>query len=131
MIKIHGKNYIEVKDRIRSLIKEKKQYSIRTEILEISTDRVVMKATLRIQEGDQIREYMGHAFEERNSSHINKTSYVENCETSAIGRACAAAGYGIEDAYASANEVVQAKSQQSNYRQNTYVKEGVSNGSRY
>jgi hypothetical protein len=48
----------------------------------------------------------GHAHEDRTSSMINKTSYVENCETSCpFGRALAALGIGIETSIASANEV--------------------------
>ena len=55
----------------------------------------------------------GHAHEERASSHINKTSYVENCETSAIGRALAMMGIGIDTSIASANEVNDAIAKQS------------------
>ena len=54
----------------------------------------------------------GHAHEERSSSHINKTSYVENCETSAIGRALAMMGIGIDTSIASANEVNDAIAKQ-------------------
>jgi hypothetical protein len=46
------------------------------------------------------------------SSNINKTSYVENCETSAIGRALAMLGIGIDTSIASANEVSDAISKQ-------------------
>ena len=47
----------------------------------------------------------GHAHETKNSSYINKTSHVENCETSAWGRALANFGIGIDSSVASANEV--------------------------
>ena len=47
----------------------------------------------------------GHAHEEKSSSFINKTSYVENCETSSWGRALANFGIGIDSSVASANEV--------------------------
>jgi hypothetical protein len=46
------------------------------------------------------------------SSNINKTSYVENCETSAIGRALAMLGIGIDTSIASANEVSDAIAKQ-------------------
>ena len=46
------------------------------------------------------------------SSNINKTSYVENCETSAIGRALAMLGIGIDTSIASANEVADAIAKQ-------------------
>jgi len=54
----------------------------------------------------------GHAHETQGSSNINKTSYVENCETSAIGRALAMLGIGIDTSIASANEVEEAISHQ-------------------
>jgi hypothetical protein len=54
----------------------------------------------------------GHAYEKENSSFINKTSYIENCETSAIGRALGMAGFGIDTSIASAEEVENAILQQ-------------------
>lgn len=50
----------------------------------------------------------GTAFEVQNASYINKTSYLENCETSAIGRALGFAGFGLDVAIASAEEMVNA-----------------------
>ena len=47
----------------------------------------------------------GHAYETRNAGMVNKTSYVENCETSAVGRALAFLGIGAEDSIASYEEV--------------------------
>ena len=75
-----------------------------------------MKATLLITKGastkvDNIHTYVGHAFERANSSFINKTSHVENCETSAIGRALASAGYAGGE-FCSADELVTAVSNQ-------------------
>jgi deoxycytidylate deaminase len=53
----------------------------------------------------------GHAEEKRKASQINSTSALENCETSAIGRALAGAGFGGSE-FASANEVQNAIQQQ-------------------
>lgn len=50
----------------------------------------------------------GTAYEKENSTFINKTSYIENCETSAIGRALAMMGIGIDKSVASAEEVANA-----------------------
>ena len=50
----------------------------------------------------------GHAYEKEDSSFINKTSYIENCETSAVGRALGMAGFGIDVSVASAEEVANA-----------------------
>ena len=54
----------------------------------------------------------GHAHEVKSASNINKTSFVENCETSAIGRALAMMGIGIDVSIASANEVKDAIAKQ-------------------
>ena len=51
-----------------------------------------------------------------NSSFINKTSYIENCETSAVGRALGMAGIGIDTAVASAEEVQNAINNQNKPR---------------
>jgi hypothetical protein len=54
----------------------------------------------------------GHAHEVKGSSNINKTSHIENCETSAVGRALAMLGIGIDTSIASANEVETAIAKQ-------------------
>ena len=51
---------------------------------------------------------VGTAYEKEDSSFINKTSYIENCETSAVGRALGMAGFGIDVSVASAEEVQNA-----------------------
>jgi uncharacterized protein (DUF3820 family) len=51
---------------------------------------------------------IGTAYEKEDSSFINKTSYIENCETSAVGRALGMAGFGIDVSVASAEEVQNA-----------------------
>jgi hypothetical protein len=53
-----------------------------------------------------------HAYEKEGSSFINKTSYIENCETSAVGRALGIYGIGIDTSLASADEVANAVTQQ-------------------
>ena len=59
---------------------------------------------------------VGHAHEVKTASNINKTSYVENCETSAVGRALAMLGIGIDVSIASANEVQDAIAKQDSSR---------------
>lgn len=54
----------------------------------------------------------GHAYEKENSTFINKTSYIENCETSSIGRALGMLGIGIDTSIASFEEVANAIQQQ-------------------
>ena len=54
----------------------------------------------------------GTAYEKESSSFINQTSYIENCETSAVGRALGMAGFGIDTSIASAEEVQNAMANQ-------------------
>jgi hypothetical protein len=61
-----------------------------------------MKASVYDEDGKIIA--VGHA-SERREGNINKTSYVENCETSAIGRALGLMGIGLTDDIASADEI--------------------------
>ena len=51
---------------------------------------------------------VGHAYEKEGSTFINKTSYIENCETSSVGRALGMAGFGIDTSIASFEEVSNA-----------------------
>ena len=54
----------------------------------------------------------GHAYEQEGSTYINKTSALENCETSAVGRALALAGFEIKKSIASKEEVEAAQEKQ-------------------
>ena len=110
---IRGKQYVEVNERIKFFRQEEeyKNWTISTEFTALDSEMCVCKAI--IADTTQRVIAVGHAHEERASSHINKTSYVENCETSAIGRALAMMGIGIDTSIASANEVNDAIAKQS------------------
>ncbi len=56
----------------------------------------------------------GHAYEKETSSFINKTSFIENCETSAVGRALGMLGIGIDTSVCSAEELQNAIDNQRN-----------------
>ena len=105
-VDIKGKNYSIVAARIQGFRKLIPDGSIKTEIVSIDDSRVVMTATVADAEGRVLA--TGTAFEEKGSSYINKTSYVENCETSAVGRALAMLGIGSEENLCSADELVNA-----------------------
>lgn len=85
---------------------------ITTEIIHMAEDVVVMKATVTDGDGNVLS--TGLAREEKDSSFINKTSFIENCETSAVGRALGFLGIGIAESLASAEEVANAMTQQNN-----------------
>ena len=109
---IRGKQYVEVNERIKFFRQEDeyKNWTISTEFTALDSEMCVCKCI--IADTSQRVVATGHAHEERSSSHINKTSYVENCETSAIGRALAMMGIGIDTSIASANEVQDAIAKQ-------------------
>ena len=85
---------------------------ITTDILNINDDSVLVKAFVgSICGGVPVIHATGHAHERFDDGMINKTSAIENCETSAVGRALAMAGYG-GDELCSADELVRALEQQ-------------------
>ena len=109
IVKIHNKNYKTVALRVNEFHKEKTEnMRINTELVFHDDVRVVMKAL--VYDSDVVVG-TGYGEEFRDSSKINKTSAMENAETSAIGRALACIGLGGEE-YASADEVIRAISQQ-------------------
>ena len=109
-IDVKGKNYVEVNQRIKGFRMLYPEGSIQTEILSNENGVVLMKASIIDDKGVLLG--TGHALEKESSSYINKTSYIENCETSAIGRALGLLGYGIDEEFASADELVLALAQQ-------------------
>lgn len=110
IVNIRGKEYKTVAKRVDEFRKENKQeLGIQTSLVSIDERTVVIKAEIINKEGFVIA--TGYAEENRQSSTINKTSALENCETSAIGRALANFGLAGGE-YASADEVAQAISRQ-------------------
>lgn len=109
-VNIHGKEYKTVASRVQAFRETVGlEWAIVTEIIDRDGDEVVMKATIQTLDGRVVA--TGHAEEKRTSSQINRTSALENAETSAIGRALAAFGLAGTE-YASADEVAQAITQQ-------------------
>lgn len=125
-IKIHGKDYVLVNDRIKEFTTNPKynDYGLETnktldEWFEytdkktgeiIQDNRVEFKCIITNASGKTVSN--GTARELMSSSYINKTSHIENCETSAVGRALGFLGIGIDTSIASANEVINAVNNQ-------------------
>ncbi len=86
------------------------QGSIETELISNENGVCIFKALVKNEEGNMLGS--GTAYEKEGSSFINKTSYIENCETSAVGRALGMAGFGIDTSVASFEEVANAVQQQ-------------------
>ena len=118
---IRGKKYVEVNERIKFLRQEERlrDWTIATDFPMLDSESCVCKCTIADIDGRVVA--TGHAHEERGSSNINKTSYVENCETSAVGRALAMLGIGIDASIASANEVEEAIAKQQELVDNPQV----------
>jgi hypothetical protein len=110
---IKGKEYAEVNQRIKAFRMIYPGGTIETEMLSNENGTCIFKA--KVFKNDEIGSVLlgtGTAYEKENSSFINKTSYIENCETSAVGRALGMAGFGIDTSVASAEEVANAIQQQ-------------------
>lgn len=122
---IKGKDYAEVNQRIKAFRMVYPQGTIKTEMLSHDNGVVVFRASIYIPEYEEEAKAngvvlvnntrliaTGTAYEKEGSTFINKTSYIENCETSAVGRALGMAGFGIDTSIASAEEVQNAMANQ-------------------
>ena len=106
---IKGKDYAEVNQRIKAFRMVYPDGFINTEMVSNENGVCVFRALVGYYTDDGINWLgTGTAYEKENSTFINKTSYIENCETSAVGRALGMCGFGIDVAVSSAEEVQNA-----------------------
>ncbi len=99
---IKGKDYIEVNQRILGFRQLYPNGSIETEIINMQDGIVTIKAI--VKDNEKILA-TGHAQEKEGNSFINKVSYIENCETSAVGRALGILGIGTDTSVRSFEEM--------------------------
>ena len=129
-INIHGKEYVLVNERLDEFLSENPKATIETVLAK--QDTIMDTAT-----GDPCNQYVvhakiipnpleepevyytGYAEERDNNGFINKTSALENAETSALGRALAFAGYGSAQSIASGEEILRAKQVQKEFQPTT------------
>lgn len=116
---IKGKDYAEVNQRIKAFRMLFPEGYIETKLISDEGGKCVFKAevgfwVLTSSDSSPFKCILGTgtAYENEGSSFINSTSYIENCETSAVGRALAMLGIGIDISVASAEEVGNAIKQQ-------------------
>ena len=111
---IKGKEYAEVNQRIKAFRMVYPTGTIFTELISNENGVCIFKASVGFikEDGSDAILGTGTAYEKEGSSFINKTSYIENCETSAVGRALGMAGFGIDTSVASFEEVANAIQQQ-------------------
>lgn|GEM_PF-1532932 len=107
---IKGKEYVEVNTRLKYFREKFAGYGLVSEIIKLDDKVAIIKAIVINDKGVVVAQ--GLAREVNGDGMVNKTSYVENCETSAWGRALANFGIGIDNSVASADEVEQAIKQQ-------------------
>jgi hypothetical protein len=86
-------DYEPVEVRLEKFIKDYPAFRIATELEVVEKDRYIVKAYLFKDVGDGVAWATGYAEETVSQRGVNQTSALENCETSAIGRALANAGY--------------------------------------
>ncbi len=111
---IRGKDYAEVNQRVKAFRTLFPEGFITTDILFHENGLCVIKATVGYYADEKSMILAtGTAYEKEGSSQINRTSYIENCETSAVGRALGMAGFGIDTSIASADDMNNALLQQS------------------
>lgn len=115
-INIKGKEYVTVNERLKEFRNVFKDYSLVSEIIELGADFCTMKSTIIDDKG--IVRATGYAREVIAKSPINKFAFVENCETSAMGRALGNFGIGIDEAVCTADELLMKLSQDQKLKEN-------------
>lgn len=108
---IKGKMYAPVNERVLAFRKVFPVGKISTEIIEQTENSITMKTTV---ESDGNILGTGYASEVKKGL-VNSTSMIENCETSAVGRALGMCGFGVDSGIASQEEVEKAKEMEKDY----------------
>lgn len=113
--KFNLEDYDMVKDRIDAYVEEHPDYRVETEVVFTSkpnADVAIVKASIYKDRNDQLERVphgTGIAEETRDAGFVNKTSHVENAETSAIGRALANVAFKMSDKRPSKEEMEKVK----------------------
>jgi hypothetical protein len=118
-------DYEPVEVRLEKFWKEYADGRIETELLEASKDRFIVMARLYRTEADAKAWTSGIAEETVASRGVNQTSALENCETSAIGRALANAGYATKGKRPSQQEMQKVVKANQEYIKPTYGAPGT------
>lgn len=108
LIKVGNKSngYVEVNERIKAFRKVYPEGFILTDMVSNQDGVCVFRSEVGYYIADiKVVLGTGTAYENEGSTFINKTSFIENCETSSVGRALGMAGFGIDDDVASAEEI--------------------------
>lgn len=127
-IDIKGKQYVLVSDRVIAFNDTYKNGVIQTKLLSsFDADMVVMMAKVIPDMDKPERYFTGYSQATWGDGMVNKTAALENCETSAVGRALGFMGIGVLDSIASADEVKKAQTQPA-YSAKTVTKQQTPTG---
>jgi hypothetical protein len=108
-ISIQGKKYVLVSDRVSYFNETYPNGMIQTHIISNSDGKVVIQAMVTPDVAVAERYFIGHSQADEKQGMVNKTAAIENCETSAVGRALALMGIGVIDSIASVDELKKAQ----------------------
>ena len=100
-------DYVPVAERLERFYERFPDGRVITHIIEhnLESGFVLMRAEVYRSPDDAQPAATGHAFEVRGESYVNKTSYIENCETGSVGRALALLGFEVKRGIASREEL--------------------------
>jgi len=102
-------DYETVETRLEKFIKDFPDFRISTELEAFQNDRFIIKAYLYRTFADSVAFSTGYAEEKVTDRGVNSTSALENCETSAIGRALANGGYAAKGKRPSQTEMIKVE----------------------
>ena len=105
-----SKEYAQVNERVKAFRMVHPLGTIQTKIISLENGVVTMQTEILDEDGRLLA--TGYAQEKESSSFINKTSFIENCETSAVGRALGMCGFGIDTSICSLEELQNAMNNQ-------------------
>lgn len=108
-VDIKGKQYIPVNERVKAFAMLDLEADFDSEIIKDDGTEIIIRAVVNVK---GVGKRTAHASEIRGSSNINRFSALENCETSAYGRALGLFAIGIETSIASYEEVANAQMNQ-------------------
>lgn len=126
-IDVKGKSYVMVPERIKAFRKLFPDGFIKTDIISLENGVCVMQTRVGYyRDGNEVVLGTGLAYEKESNGYINKTSYIENCETSSVGRALGFLALGIDGGgVCSAEELANAISNQTNTKATVTVSSKV------
>jgi hypothetical protein len=104
-------NYVPVAERLDKFRADHPTWGLTSSLLFHDDKRVVVRASITDDDGREVA--AGHAEEVRGQGNVNRTSALENAETSAWGRALAALGYDVKGGIASQEEMKRAQTHSS------------------